>query len=51
MRNHILQTLFSFWIRTQICFPNAIQNLQVSTEKLASLKQINHDMITHAAQA
>ncbi|BAT84371.1 hypothetical protein VIGAN_04172000 [Vigna angularis var. angularis] len=45
------KTCFSFWKRAQDIFANDIQRLFDATEKVSSLKQVNHDMISHIAKA
>ena len=45
------KTCFSFWKRAQDIFANDIQRLFNATQRVASLKQINHDMVSHIGKA
>jgi len=45
------KTCFSFWKRAQDIFANDIQRLFDATQRVASLKQINHDMVSHIGKA
>jgi len=45
------KTCHSFWKRTQNIYANDIQRLYDSTDKLASLKMTNHDMISFINEA
>jgi len=45
------KTCHSFWKRTQNIYYNDIQRLYDSTDKLASLKMTNHDMISFMNEA
>jgi len=45
------KTCFSFWKRAQDIFANDIQRLFDTTQRVASLKQINDDMVSHIGKA
>ena len=45
------KTCCSFWKKAQEIFANDIQSLFDATQKVAALKQTNHDMIAHIGKA
>lgn len=45
------KTCFYFWKRVQDIFVNDIQCLFDGTQRVVSLKQINHDMVSHIGKA
>ncbi|XP_022642438.1 uncharacterized protein LOC106776001 isoform X3 [Vigna radiata var. radiata] len=45
------KTCFSFWKRAQDIFANDVQRLFDATQRATSLKQVNHDMVSHVAKA
>nr|KYP37959.1 hypothetical protein KK1_040820 [Cajanus cajan] len=45
------KTSCSFWKKAQNIYANDIQRLYDATQKIASLKQINHEMTSHIAEA
>ena len=45
------KTCSSFWKKAQSIFANDIQRLYDSANKITSLKQTNHDMISHMSEA
>ncbi|XP_052725745.1 uncharacterized protein LOC128194342 [Vigna angularis] len=45
------KTCSSFWKRAEDIFANDVQRLFDATQRVASLKQVNHDMVSHIAKA
>ncbi|RDX66651.1 hypothetical protein CR513_54560, partial [Mucuna pruriens] len=45
------KTCYSFWTNARDVFANDIQRLFDSTQKIVSLQQTNHDMVSHIAKA
>ncbi|RDX89783.1 hypothetical protein CR513_28448, partial [Mucuna pruriens] len=46
-----IKTYYSFWTNTREVFANDFQCLFDSTQKIVSLQQTNHDMVSHTAKA
>ncbi|RDX85497.1 hypothetical protein CR513_33307, partial [Mucuna pruriens] len=46
-----LKTCYSFWMNARHVFANDVQHLFDSTQKIVSLQQTNHDMVSHVAKA
>ncbi|RDX91395.1 hypothetical protein CR513_26639, partial [Mucuna pruriens] len=45
------KTCYSFWTNAKDVFANDVQRLFDSTQKIVSLQQPNHDMVSHIAKA
>ncbi|RDY10060.1 hypothetical protein CR513_05477, partial [Mucuna pruriens] len=45
------KTCYSFWTNARDVFANDVQRLFDSTQKIVSLQQTNHDMVSHIAKA
>ncbi|RDX71853.1 hypothetical protein CR513_48740, partial [Mucuna pruriens] len=45
------KTCYSFWTNAKDVFANDVQRLFDSTQKIVSLQQTNHDMVSHIAKA
>ena len=45
------KTCYSFWKKAQSVFANDIQQLYDVAQKLATLKQIDHDMVAYVSKA
>ncbi|KAL2332348.1 hypothetical protein Fmac_019929 [Flemingia macrophylla] len=45
------KTCFSFWKNAQSNYTNDIQRVYDAVQKIASFKQVGHDMVSHVAQA
>ena len=45
------KTCYSFWKKAKIVFANEIQQLYDDAQKLATLKQIDHDMVAYVSKA
>ncbi|RDX70527.1 hypothetical protein CR513_50222, partial [Mucuna pruriens] len=45
------KTYYSFWMNARDVFANDVQCLFDSTQKIVSLQQTNHDMVSHIAKA
>ena len=45
------KTCYSLWKKTQCVFANDIQQLYDAAQKLATLKQTDHDMVVYVSKA
>ncbi|RDX80408.1 hypothetical protein CR513_39047, partial [Mucuna pruriens] len=45
------KTCYSFWTNARDVFTNDVQRMFDSTQKIVSLQQTNHDMVSHTVKA